>query len=80
MHLAVDAQERPVGVDDDGGVVIQPVARFSNSEAMMTTLCFAAILAQRLGDSPGIVSASLEEAMVLAPGRNTASGTAPACR
>ena len=59
VHLPVLAEVRAVGVDDRRGVVVErPRARFSNSDAMITTpSSFAtALSASVLG--PGIGSAS----------------------
>jgi hypothetical protein len=57
VHLPVDPEQRTIGVDDRRGVVIEPLARFSNSDAITTTPRFFASLQNASVLGPGIGSA-----------------------
>ena len=79
MHLAIDAQELAVGVDDGGGVVVNAGGALleergddDNAVLLREFLALAAV------DGPGIGSASL--VIVIFPDRSIASEKVPACR
>ena len=80
VHLAVLAEERAVGVDDRGRVVVEPLGALLEERRDDHHAELARELRQRLGGRARDRLGEREVAVVLASGRSTGSGTAPGDR
>ena len=80
VHLAVGAASRAVGVEHDGGVVVDAGRAPLEDRADDHDLELAGQLGERLGGGPGDRLGQVEVARGPRSGRNRACGTAPAGR
>ncbi len=80
VHLAIDAHDRAVGFDDDGGVVIEAGRALLEHRGDDHRAVLARQRRQRLGGRAREWSRRGRRTGGLPPGRSTAIGTVPACR